>query len=354
MENNSEIKYPKHLLIWTQVVDKNHPNLGFFHEWIRELSTKCERITVVALQVGTYDLPQHVQIHSLGKDQGKGKVFMLHRFYKYFIVYGIFDRADAVLYHMGAIYNILGAPFYMMRWFLGATFYWWKTHGHINWAGRLALCFVNHVLTASPESFPIETKKRVVVGHAIAVPEKLHNKKADRKSLHLIAAGRITKSKCQDEAIDVLNTIREKGMHADLTLVGDIVDEAYYSRIMERVQTLTLDGAVSYKGAVSNAKLTAMYRDHHILLHLSKTGSVDKVVLEAMVHGVIPIAREGAYPFLTPYGLTIQNARESVSIIERLLKLSPDEYASLQDSLYNYVAENHSLTTLPERIFMVR
>ena len=57
------------LLILTQKVDKNDPILGFFHRWVEEFARHCEQVTVIALGVGEYDLPQNVRVFSLGKEQ---------------------------------------------------------------------------------------------------------------------------------------------------------------------------------------------------------------------------------------------------------------------------------------------
>src|SRR5581483_12297211 len=71
------------LLILTQKVDKNDPVLGFFHGWLREFANHFEFITVIALGVGEYELPQNVRVLSLGKESGVSKLKYLSRFYKY-------------------------------------------------------------------------------------------------------------------------------------------------------------------------------------------------------------------------------------------------------------------------------
>ena len=55
------------LLILTQKVDENDDVLGFMHGWIKEFAKHYEKIIVVALGVGQYDLPENVKVLSLGK-----------------------------------------------------------------------------------------------------------------------------------------------------------------------------------------------------------------------------------------------------------------------------------------------
>jgi len=71
------------LLIVTQKVDKNDDILGFFHGWIAEFAKHCEKITVIALGVGEYDLPRNVEVLSLGKEGGKSRLKYILNFYKY-------------------------------------------------------------------------------------------------------------------------------------------------------------------------------------------------------------------------------------------------------------------------------
>ena len=53
----------------TQKVDKNDAILGFFHNWLLQLSPKFERIIVVCLEKGESDLPNNVRVLSLGKEK---------------------------------------------------------------------------------------------------------------------------------------------------------------------------------------------------------------------------------------------------------------------------------------------
>ncbi len=50
------------LLILTQKVDINDDVLGFFHRWILEFAKHYEYITVIALEIGEYNLPENVKV----------------------------------------------------------------------------------------------------------------------------------------------------------------------------------------------------------------------------------------------------------------------------------------------------
>ena len=94
------------LLVITQKVNKNDSNLGFFHEWLLRLAGQVEKLTIICLEKGEYNLPDNVQVLSLGKNikyQISNIKFIcqlkyLFRFYKY--IWKFRKEYDAVFVHM--------------------------------------------------------------------------------------------------------------------------------------------------------------------------------------------------------------------------------------------------------------
>ena len=62
------------LLILTQKVDKEDPVSGFFHGWILELSKRFEKVSVICLEKGNFNLPKNVEVFSLGKESGRSRI----------------------------------------------------------------------------------------------------------------------------------------------------------------------------------------------------------------------------------------------------------------------------------------
>jgi len=141
------------LLVTTQAVDRTDPILGFFHRWLEEFAKHFDRVDVICLREGEHSLPQNVIVHSLGKECGESRIKYLIRFYRYFFSVFFRERVDTVLFHMGAIYNILALPFFLFRKRFHTKFIWWKTHGLLNIMGRIALTCVDEVVTAGGRSF---------------------------------------------------------------------------------------------------------------------------------------------------------------------------------------------------------
>ena len=205
------------LLIVTQVVDKNHPILGFFHRWIEEFAVHCEQVSVICLQAGAHDLPPNVQVYSLGKEEGKGRIVRLFRFYKY--LWTLRHEYDRVFVHMNQIYVILGAPIWRT---LSKKINLWYMHGSVSLSLKIAEKLTDKIFTGSTESFRLKSSKVVVTGHGIDTAHFAPQVVA--KTTDLITVGRITKSKNLETLIDILKVLRETHP-VTLTIVGKSVTQ---------------------------------------------------------------------------------------------------------------------------------
>src|SRR3989344_3255575 len=129
------------LLIVTQKVDRNDPILGFFHRWIEEFAKHCEQVTVIALGVGEYHLPQNIRVFSLGKEEQLRKrtdlknskrsvpveqlrkiKYIVH-FYR--LIWRERKNYDAVFVHMNQEYVLLGALLWKL---LRKKITMWRNH----------------------------------------------------------------------------------------------------------------------------------------------------------------------------------------------------------------------------------
>src|ERR1700722_5572507 len=100
------------LLILTQKVDINDPILGFFHSWINTLSLRFEKVTVICLEKGQYNLPPNVKVLSLGKEYRRSRFNYVKKFYSY--IWSERDEYDAVFVHMNQEYVLLGSLFWKL------------------------------------------------------------------------------------------------------------------------------------------------------------------------------------------------------------------------------------------------
>lgn len=344
------------LLLTTQIVDQDSPLLGFFIGWIKEFAKYFDEVHIICLQQGQYDLPENVYVYSLGKEEGENKFKYILRFYKHFVHIFFKVKVTHVFFHMGAVYNIMAAPFFLVRKFTGVRFYWWKTHGHINLTGRLALFFVDQVFTAIDESFQVKTKKKTVVGHAIDV-DLFDFDVTDKQANRILFIGRFSRSKRLEQVLEIAFVLEKEGIITNLKFIGQVTDKEYYQELRDKVVELGLSERVEFVEGLPQAELVKEYQMAQIFINPSDNDGLDKVILEAMLSGTIPLTANLSFAnVLSDYGLYMQKGDIAgyVAAIKKIQSLSSQDYADLARKLRADVVKNHALSTLVERLSFVK
>jgi len=341
-----------HLVILTQVLDSQDAVLGFFHGWCEEFARHVDRLTVFAQRVGVVSLPGHVEVVSLGKDEGGGHFTMLRR-----LVGGLTSlrgnrRPDAVWAHMVPKFVLYAAPVVVPR---GIPVYLWYTHKGVDRNLRLAVPLVRKVFTASEESFRLKARHgvRVVTGHGIDCG---HFQAGPwPRPVDVLTVGRLAPSKGQDELLAALELLP----HCPRTeIAGDILlpgDASFRARLHSTADRLFPD-RVSFLGGVPWPAVADVMRRAKVMVNASRTGSVDKVVLEAMACGTLPLTcNESFAPLLGP-ALAKQlmfrqdDPADLAAGLNRLLSLSDADAAGLGRELRALVVRDHDLSRLVPRM----
>lgn len=238
------------LLLCTQVVDKNDPVLGFFVRWIEEFKKHCE-----------------VEVISL-KDLGSGgRIARAWRLLS--LVWG--GEYDAVFVHMNPEYLVAAGWLWKLR---GTKTALWYTHKSVDLKLWIAERFADVILTASKESFRLRSNKVRVMGHGIDTDFFCPDPGVVRGG-HLLSVGRLMKSKRHDLAIEA--AARE---HRELRIAGEGPERKNLEALARE-----LGATVHFLGGITQTQLRDEYRRASCLIHTSETGSLDKVVLEALACG---------------------------------------------------------------------
>lgn len=357
------------LLIVTQTVDLQDPVLGFFHRWVEEFAKHCEQVIVVCLKEGAHRLPENVTVHSLGKLNvaphthtsfacALRRLRYLASFFRY--IWTFRYRYDAVFVHMNPEYVVPGAPFWRL-W--GKRVVLWYTHKSVTVWLRIAVHLAHTIFTASKESFRIPSSKVHAVGHGIDTDlfhpsltsmHLPHTRTQD--ALRLVSVGRISRTKRQDLAVLALEHIRAQGTNATLTLIGTSLtdaDRAYEAELRILIADRTLDAYVVWAGAVPNADLPARLGQMDMLVHTSETGSLDKVVLEALASGVLLVTTSEPVRAVLPaeVGEAAYSVPTPEAIASRITALAARvDIPTLRTLGRTYVESHHALPALVRRI----
>ncbi len=259
------------LLIVTQSVDAEDPVLGFFVRWIEEFSKHVEQVEVICLKMGECNFPKNVRVHSLGKERGAAsRAAYAWRFLS--LIWKLRHEYDAVFVHMNPEYVVLGGLFWRL-WSKHVAL--WYTHKNVDLKLRIATSLSNTILTASKESFRLRNRKVRIMGHGIDTDFFSPGSNVVRGDW-LLSVGRLMPSKRHDLAIS--SAFREG---RELRIVGEGPEQPRLEAFARK-----LGAQVRFLGGMDQSHVRDEYRKASCLIHTSETGSLDKVVLEALACGL--------------------------------------------------------------------
>lgn len=333
------------LLILTQAVDQNDADLGFFHHWIEKIAEKVDEVLVICLRKGEYHLPSNVTVLSLGKEHGASRLDYLKRLFRYIFC----EHYDHVFVHMNPEYLVLCGWWWRLR---KKKVLLWYTHKAVNWRLRIAEKFATKIFTASTESFRLPSKKVEVVGHGIdAALFASFDRHMPITEWNLLWVGRISPVKDLETVIRAVNELH-KNHSVALDIIGEPITDIdrEYQRVIEAlVNELDITGTVRFRGSFTHEKMREKYGKHTALIHTSRTGSVDKVVLEAMASGLPVFTSSEAYADWGDLAIHFR-ANDSQNLAQCIEKNINSDILDRTAERRNFIREHHNLDSLVGRI----
>jgi glycosyltransferase involved in cell wall biosynthesis len=349
------------LLMITRRVDREDARTGFVHTWIERLAAHpaVERVHVICLEQGKYDLPTNVTVASMGKERGYGRVMRLAAFRR--AMRPAVHDADVIFAHMSPRYALVAAP-WALRY--GLPLVLWYTHRHVGLELRLAHLLVDRVVTASPESFTLPSRKVTVVGHGIDMAAFRPAETPGTGNLgRLVAAiGRLSPIKHYDTLIEAAALLADRPGCEDVrfAIAGGVTVEhaAHADALHALVRERGLESRVAFLGPVPHDEIPDIYRDAALTVNLCPTGGLDKVVIESLASGIPALVHNET--FLPTLGDTAGQLfvpdLDPALVADRLaalLSLPREGRAALGRRLASRVRAEYSLDTLVERLVAV-
>lgn len=335
------------LIIITQKIDADDDNLGFFYYWLEKFSSKLEKVYVVCLAQGDHNLPSNVSVYSLGKEKGVSKISQWIRLQKNLIQ--ILPKVDGVFVHMCPIYGILSFPLTKV---FGKKLIQWYAHGSVTFQLKLINKLADTILTSSPEGLRIKSKKAKIIGQGIDTEWfKPHDSLKKGSELKIISIGRISSIKDQKtliKALDIL--INQKGVkNIEVKIIGSPIDDdekEYFEELKELISEKKMGNYIKFLGGLPYREMPNHYQSSNLVVNTSSTGSLDKVVLEAMACGCLVLSCNEAYEKVLEdkYRFEKGNVRELADKIFNLKDILKDEV------LREIVIKDHNLDSLVEKI----
>lgn len=336
------------LLVITQKVDIKDDNLGFFHCWLEKFSEKLDKLYVICLSEREHQLPNNVKIFSLGKERGFSKSRQFLRFQKF--LFKILPKVDGVFVHMCPIYAIIAFP--LAKIFRKKMILWYA-HGAVGCKLKLAEKLVDTICTSSLAGCRLRSKKIKVLGQGIDVElfRPKENAVVVDNNFKILSAGRIAPVKDQEtliKAIDILiNQKHIKGIKVKI-IGGPLLnsEKQYFGRLRNLVKDRNLENYIEFLGGVTYRQMPKYYQNSDLFINTSYTGSLDKVVLEAMASGCLVLNCNEAYQEILSNKYLFKK-KDPRDLAEKIIDLRGVEK---DKNLREIVIKNHNLDNLIEKI----
>lgn len=349
------------LLLVTRKVDIQDDRTGFFVDWINRLAGKIDHLYVICLEIGDIStLASNITVQSMGKEMGYTRLRKLLRYRKFLKQF--LPDVDGVFIHMMPRYvNVGGALIKKHK----KKLVFWYTHKSVDRALKKTQRYVDQYVTASKLSFRMETDIPVtVMGHGIPIEMFVADSQVydARQTFNILTVGRIAESKNIDVLLHAVHTLMvTHSLPVSCRVIGapaTNIDQSYQERLFTLVKKLQLEKYVEFAGGKSHSELPEYFKQADVFVNLSSTGSLDKVVLEAMAAKTIVVTSNEAFTdVLYPLHDTLMcEHKDSMALANKLLwvsKLSTKEQQSLQTQLFDIVSKKHNLDVLIDKIVLL-
>ncbi len=346
----------KNILITTQRVDTQDPILHFFLDWIREFAKHYDTVYVVCLQKGIFDLPKNVVVLSLGKEEHNTHFGYIYRFYKYVTPLILGRKVSKVFVHMNEIYVLLFLPFLPIRKIYAISMVWWKTHAKLSLLTKLVYFSVDKIFTASEHSFKIHTKKKEITGHGINTEYFiLPKEKKYGEKVRIFAIGRAVPVKHYEDIIRAIAILVTYTKNFTFTIIGVRPEDKneYVTTLEKQVDTLGLREYVSLNPPIPFSEMVGVYHGADIVVNMTYPNTFDKVLLEAMACGVIPVTATPSYEsILAPHNLfpKDRSPEELARVLLAVCSMNVSQREVLGEKMREEVVMHHNVESLIKRI----
>ena len=213
------------------------------------------------------------------------------------------------------------------------------------------------MVASLPSAYPYRADKLTVVGQGIDTGLFAPGGREDDPPL-LLCVGRLSPIKDHATLIEAAARLHASGARLRLAVVGGAAgphDEAYVRALRQQVQDRGLASLVDWAGPLPPRALPEWYRRCAAHVNLTRTGSGDKSVLEAMSCARPSlVANQGFRELLGPHADRLsfpeRDADALASRLQDLLRAGAGERAAIGADLRERVVRHHALDRLADRL----
>ncbi len=343
-------------LLWFNLAtDLDDPILAFTNSWIRAMAKKVDFIHVITMRLGRTELPENVQIYSVGKEKQFGEPRRAWEFYR--LIFRILhqESIDVCFSHMIPIFTILG---YLPLKLHGVPIITWYAHRQRSFKLRLAHHLSDRMVSTNARSYPYKSSKLQTLGQGIDTGLFKPNTTISPADPPLILfVGRLSPIK------DPLTFIRAARLLSNthrfqVAVIGQILEhDREYSRVvLKEIELLRKTVPVELIPGMGQNQLVSWYQKCFAVVNCSPSDhSLDKTVLETMACG--KLALTSILGFEETMGQEVpsllfqsSDPQDLADKLENLLKLPGQTIREMSNGLREQTLQNHSLGNLAENL----
>ncbi len=343
----------RNILIITQKVDEQDDLLGFFVDWIGEFAKHFDRVFVITLAEGKYDLLDNVSVYSLGKERNNSKIARFFNFYKY--LFKLVPQSSVIFAHMSPVFVIASWPvavIYRRRIIL------WYLHRSVTFRLKVAEKLCYKIVTAAKESLKFTSDKILETGHGININKFRTDRSWSEGQLKILSVGRISKIKNYETLLNAVKILKDKGIDFGLKIIGQPVmapDFEYFEHLKLLKEKLNLGDTVQFLGFVPHNKIYDYYKESNVVVGLTPEGGIDKTILEGMASGCIVLTSNKANQkyFGSYTDELIFNHSDHNDLANKMIALknnSHEHNKNISCFMVESVSDHHQLENLTSKI----
>lgn len=331
------------LLICTQAIDPQDPELGFFPAWVEGLAHHAEQVTVFCLRANNYHFPPHVQVVVLGGNRISKAIALVRHSIR------LRSEYDTVLVHMNQEYILVAGSLWKR---MGKRVYLWRNHYAGTTATDIAARRSNKVFYTSKHSYTAKYPNAVKMPVGVDLELFTRLPEVPRDPRGILFLGRLAPSKRPHLLLQALELLMRKGVTFSASFYGPSgSDLSYVEKLKDLVHELKLSESVQFMPPVAHAETPQIFNRFGIFVNCSPSGMYDKTLFEAASSECMVVAASKDFAELVPPRFVFEdnNPEDLARKLESLLSLSVLEVQGAGAQMHN-IAKTMSLPNLMEAL----
>lgn len=218
------------------------------------------------------------------------------------------------------------------------------------------LKYLRYLVSINPYSKEVIKNKTSAIIYDICnpIPNEIFELKNQRKENRMLYVGAISERKNLFTLIKSFNIIRKKKKNFKLVVVGKIVDQEYFDRIIDYINRNDLNHFFEYLGKITEEQKLEEFSKMSFLILPSFQETAPMVISEAFAAGKPVIASNlCGIPYMIDDGKNglLINPSDEIDISDKILYLmeNPAVITSMGINGKKYALENHSLKKVSKK-----